>query len=248
MGVFAAVLMAAFLVRAEATPDQLFHRANEAYDRGDFAQALAGYQELLNQGHVSAEVLFNTANAHFRSGAIGPAVLHYRRAWMLAPRDADVLANLQLAQQRTGAYLPPVTMLDRAGQEFSRREWRLALSASYWILIALGAVAVVTPAYRRFLKPVLLGAGAVLLVTGAGWWWWRSWEQRGEAVVLTGNQTALYEPREGATPFFSVPEGSIVHFEDTFDAWVKVRAGQQAGWLPKSGVDRVYSWILPPNP
>jgi len=228
---------------SNTTEAVLFERANQAYDRGDYTEALNHYGELFNRGYVSVETLYNAANSTFRGGTAGDAVLLYRRAWYLNPRDADVLANMQLALQRTGALQPSLNILDHAAQELSHREWNFVLRISYWLVIIIFALIVWLPSMRRFLKPLAVTSCGIAMISLAGWLYWYRWQSSGEAVVIAAKQTALYEPRDRATPFFSVPEGSIVYVEETFDAWVKIRAGQNAGWLPKSSVVPVYPLI-----
>jgi len=219
-----------------------FEAANAAYDRGDFPAALADYRGLIAEGHTSAEIWFNAANALFRGGSTGEAVLYYRRAWFMDPRDADIRANMQLAQQRAGALTIPPTLWDRAGQELSRPEWFLLFRIAYWIAIGSAAGAILFRSLRPLLKVVALAAGLAAAAGLGGWLYWRYWLNQREAVVIAAKQTALYEPREKATPFFATPEGSLVRIEETFDSWVKVRSGPNAGWLPRQAVERVYPW------
>lgn len=226
------------------TPESvLFERAGHAYDRGDYTEALRQYQELFNRGYYTVETLYNAANASFRQGSVGNAVLLYRRAWYMNPRDADVQANMQLALQRTGAIQPHISFIDHAARELSHREWSNALRLAYWTLLATLAIMVLFPPSRRFFKPVALASGFVAMISLGGWYYWYRWQLSGEAVVVSPKQTALYEPREKATPFFAVAEGSIVYIEEAFDSWIKIRSGQNAGWLPKTAASPVYPWI-----
>jgi len=246
----AAALLPASWVLADisnTTGSVVFERANQAYDRGDYAEALRQYQELFNRDYFSVETLYNAANAAFRSGSPGEAILLYRRAWYLNPRDADVHANMQLAMQRTGALQPSVNIIDHAARELSHREWNAVLRISYWLVIITFALIVLLPASRRYLKPVAIITSGIAAISLAGWLYWYRWQVSGEAVVMVAKQTALYEPRDKATPFFAVPEGSVVQIEEAFDSWVKVRAGRNAGWLPKTSVTRVYPWIRVPE-
>lgn len=241
---FAALLAAMPAARAASdTADvAIFTTANAAYDRGDFAEALRHYQELARRQPASAEAWYNGANAAFRAGEIGEAVLFYRRAWYLNPRDADVRANLQLAQQRTGALVPAERLIDHAARELSHREWTTLFRAAYWIAILAAALVILLPRARRFTRPVLLVSALVALIALAGWFYWCAWMNEPEVVMLEARQTALYEPREGATPFFAVPEGSILPVEDRFDRWVKVRSADKSGWIPAASVSQVYAW------
>ena len=92
------LLVLAATLHASPAPDQLFARAAQAYDAGQFPQAAAAYDSLIQQGYHSAEIYFNLGNAHFRSGDIGHAIWSYRAAQQLAPRDPDITANLTVAR------------------------------------------------------------------------------------------------------------------------------------------------------
>lgn len=240
------ILAAPSALRAQ-TPDPgtRFAEANMAYDAGRYEDALSVYRELIGRGFAHTPVLYNAANAAFRQGSVGEAVLYYRRAWFTSPRDADIRANLQLAQQRTGALAPEAGMLIRAAEELSSREWGMLASIAFWVLIVATGLMAWSREAVRFARPVATAAGIVLLVSLGGWWHWYRWQGGGEAVVVRPDQTALYEPRESSTPFFALPEGSIVVVEDRFDAWVKVSSGGNAGWLPAATVTTVIPWFSP---
>jgi len=225
-----------------ADPDQSFASANQAYDQGDFTSALDQYRKLIDLGYANVETFYNAANAAFRNGSPGLAVLYYRRAWYLSPRDADVLANLELAQERTGALKPSVSIWEQAARELSHHEWTRVMRSSYWFALLATALALFVPVTRRVAKPLAVVSAVAALVGFGGWFYWKTWSNRGEAVIIAAKQTALYEPREKATPFFAVPEGSIVYIEDSFHSWVKIEAGQNAGWLPKNAIELVYPW------
>lgn len=227
-------------------PDEVFHQANQAHDAGDFEKAEQLYLKLVESGNGTVEVFYNAANTAFRQGKIGQAVLMYRRGWHQRPRDADVRANLQLTQQRNGALAPPRNIQDRFFQELSHREWSILLTAAYWLTVAAIALAVFLPITRRFTKPMIVFFGIILLTSLGGWFYWDQWQDGGEGVVIEDKQTALYEPREASTPFFSLPEGSIVIIEETFDDWAKVRISKDAGWIPLKAVKRVFPWKTGP--
>ncbi len=226
----------------QVEPAALFEKAQAAYVEADYAAAERAYRTLIAQGHSTSEVWYNLGNTLFHGGRLGEAVLNYRRAWLLAPRDADSLANLHLAAQRTGATLPTPGWWSRYAHEASASEWRFIMLAGYWVLLVAALVAVLAPALRRFAKPVITAAALAVGLGAAGWSYWRTWHRQPEAVVLHGEQTARYEPRASATPYFSLPEASIVRIEDTFDAWMKVAAAGKSGWIKRSAVEPVYPW------
>ena len=56
--------------------------ADSAYVRGDFAQAVELYEQLLTEGE-SAEVYYNLGNSYFKLDNMGKSILNYERALLL---------------------------------------------------------------------------------------------------------------------------------------------------------------------
>ena len=79
--------------------DELWQRANTAYNSGDYAQAETCYTRILEQGLYSASLYYNLANAHFKQNELGKALLYYNRALRLRPNDEDIRHNLEYAKQ-----------------------------------------------------------------------------------------------------------------------------------------------------
>ena len=85
----------------EASPEQLWDRANTAYVNGDYHAAAEIYEGILAQGLSSVKLYYNLANAYFKEGQLGKSILFYRRALRLAPGSDDIRYNLSVAEART---------------------------------------------------------------------------------------------------------------------------------------------------
>ena len=79
--------------------DETWRRGNEAYLHGDYAAAVAAYEEVDRQGVASADLAFNLGDAYFRKGAIGPAIWSFERALALDSGDEDARYNLDKARK-----------------------------------------------------------------------------------------------------------------------------------------------------
>ena len=125
----------------ETSAGELMARANERYERGEYAEAAQQYEDLVTRGFGDAAVYYNLGNAYLESGDLGRAILNHLRARELAPRDSDIRTNLDLARDMT---------VDRIAAE----RGSLIESVSF-----LG---------RRWATPSELGTGSLLLgvVTG----------------------------------------------------------------------------------
>lgn len=85
-------LLAPVTVAADPAAD--FQRANGLYEEARYADALAAYQALIDQGHGTAAVLANAGTAAWRAGEVGRAVVLYEHALRLDPGNDRAAYNL----------------------------------------------------------------------------------------------------------------------------------------------------------
>lgn len=84
-----------------------FDSANAAYARGEYMEAQAGYETIL-QDRIHFESEFNLGNAFFKQNALGSAILHFERARQLDPNHDDLESNLTLANSRIQDRIEPI--------------------------------------------------------------------------------------------------------------------------------------------
>lgn len=80
--------------------NSLFQQGNEAYEKGNYLQALTHYEQALKKGGKSGKLHYNLGSAYFRLGRIGEAIFHFRKAKDYLPRNPDVSFNLQYARKK----------------------------------------------------------------------------------------------------------------------------------------------------
>ena len=78
---------------------ELWEKANAFYATEEYDKAISAYEQILEEGQVSAKLYFNLGNAYYKAGDINKAILNYERAKLLAPQDEDIQFNLNLANQ-----------------------------------------------------------------------------------------------------------------------------------------------------
>lgn len=242
---FVLALSTAALARGEATRlEEAWHRGNEAYLRGDYAGAVAAYEQLQHQGLASADLEFNLGNAYFRKGAIGPAIWAFERALALDPGDEDARYNAEQARK-----LATARAHDKIEGEDREPVWirvvtALGPSTETWLFVALylgffGALALAlrAPAEAR---PVRGAAAAVL----------------GAAALLAG---ALLFGRAQLekVPFgivlpdaLAVKEGADLNYRTSFDvhAGLRVRIVEQDGdWVRIRLANGLEGWVRAPD-
>ena len=101
--VLLAVLFACIpsLVHAESL-DTIFHDANAAFARGEYADAEKRYRTLIDAGIRDADVYMNLGLACARAGELGRAVLAFEQSLRLRPGDAEANEALSLARAAIG--------------------------------------------------------------------------------------------------------------------------------------------------
>lgn len=229
-----------------ADADALLRRGNEAYEAGDYARAVASYEEALGGGRTSAALYYNLGNAYFKLGEFGEAILSYRRAARVSPRDADVRENLAVARARRADSMPDVGLSPlEALRELVNRS--VPLDALLWVGDGLlyGACAAATlllagrggAGSRRAVAVLAPAAVFALALYGLET---HVRAEHPEAVVIAAQTEARSGPGEEYTAEFTLHEGAELRVEEEREGWVAVRAGAELhGWIPGADIGRV---------
>ncbi len=240
-----------------ATPLQLFSHpadslmalANEAYIRENYAEAIALYSEIADEGWSSRALYYNLGNAWFKEGRPGKAILNYERALRISPRDEAVLHNLDLAQEQIADRIVVVP-------QFFLHEWRDRIagwhSADGWavmslVLMTLSALSLALYFLSR--KPWLriLGMGmaftfllCVAITSLAASYQHRQSQEQNEAIILDARVVARSSPGERGIDLFVVHEGTKAEILNELMGWVEIRlANGNVGWVRDSSLELI---------
>lgn len=225
---------------ASATED-LFMKAQAAYDDGRYAEAVMLYDRMVDNGIENVEVHYNLANASFKDGDLPKAVWHYRKAWYTAPRDPDIRANLHFALNAAGAVDPITGLPGRIFSTLSAPEWIAAAIAAYLWLTFMLILAVLWRSMRASLLKLSLIPAVLLLFALAGWRHWNQFEKYPEAVIVKTGTTALYGPVAGMTAHFDVPFAALVRQRGSDPkGWIEIEYDGKTGWIKTSNMLILY--------
>ena len=223
--------------------EEAFFRANEAYRKGLFKEAVAGYSQVISLGHDGPGIQYNLGNAYFRTNQLGRAILAYERAHIDIPRDADLNFNLAHARDQVMDAIPPSKgFFDMAFfwlPSFSLVEvfWCFALlNPAFW------AALIIRLFYRsEWLFYVLLLLLTLWLLTALSLGMkWAQIHNDDRAVILQKEVAVLAGPHEGDTLLFKLHEGSMVAQEREEGAWRLIRLpDKKRGWLRSEAVERI---------
>ena len=226
---------------AEASPEQLWDRANTAYINGDFHAAAEFYEQILARGLSSMKLYYNLANACFKEGRLGKSILFYHRALRLAPGNDDIRYNLSVAEARTKDNIEDIP-------EFFfvtwMREARHTMSCTAWSILSLVLLACALALFLVYLLAQRLSLrkagfyGTVVAVLLCMLTTWFALGERREmlddtsAVVMTASTAVKSSPDKSSTDLFVLHEGTVVTITNRLDDWCEVViADGKKGWL-----------------
>ena len=215
--------------------------ADSAYIRGQYQQAISGYEELLKQG-ASSDLYYNLGNAYYRTENISEAVLNYERALLLSPGDRDIRFNLQIARSKTFDKIVPES-------EMFFVTWYRSLvsmmSVDGWARTALVALAltIILLLVYLFSEKIWLrktgffgGVALLVLFMVANIFAWQQKQEllhRKGAIIFAPAVTVKSTPAANGTDLFILHEGTKVDITDgSMKDWKEIRiADGKEGWI-----------------
>ena len=245
-----AVLVVGNASAQESSATGLMDRANERYERGEYAEAAQQYEALIDRGYSDATLYLNLGNSYFESEDLGRAILSYLRARELSPRDMDIRHNLELAR---GMTVDRITAeRDSLIESVSHfvRTWVTpgelgAAALLLWISSGTAICALVTwrafP-FRRVVRAVTAMATVatvmsfVLVVTVV---YTNPYANTG--VVTTAAIEVVSGPGSQYATEFSLHSGAQVRVTDSRHGWLRIAlaGGELQGWVPSHAVEVV---------
>ena len=235
-------------VAAEDSAVALYNRAGEAYEREQYEEAVALYEEITKMGIRDGRVYYNLGNAYFKAGDLGKAILSYERARRLLPRDEDVQANLRFVRLLKVDKEPPVEhnavvrFALNLYDAFRINELTRTVSGLY-MLIMLSMIGWIFYGrrFRSTFVTVLIVLGVALVPIGGALAFKIHAEAFvKEAIAMADAVDARSGPGAEHTKIFTIHEGTKVIVERGEEDWalVRLRSGI-GGWIERKGIEEI---------
>ncbi len=224
-------------------------KANTAYINGNYAEAIALYNSIEEQGLSSDLFYFNLGNAHYKNNDIARAILYYQKALLLSPSDEDIKYNLSVAQGQIRDQIEEIP-------EFFLRRWNRAISRSLsstgWSILSLISLVVLLSALLVFLlsRPIAWRKiGFSVGVVAAVVLWFstiyalssrRELLEHNTAVIMSQSISIKSSPDRSATDLFMLHSGTTVKIGREIEGWYEiVIADGKKGWIESRRVEKI---------
>ena len=221
--------------------------ADSAYVRGDYAQAIALYEELLEEGE-SSEVYYNLGNSYFKADNIGKSIVNYERALLLNPGNSDIRANLDIARSKTQDNLvstPDIffmVWISSLVNMMSVKKWAYCGIFSFILfLIALG-IFLFTLSERTkkisFICAILL-LFISLIANLSAYSQKKRLINRNDAIVMLPSVVVHSTPSETGTSLFILHEGTKLTIKDnSMQEWKEIELSDgKVGWISVDAIE-----------
>ncbi len=232
------------------SPELLFQQANQAYQEGDFAQALTQYKTILNAGKTSCELHYNIANTYFRLDSLGKAILHYEKAIKINPSHQKAIENLDFSNdfitQKAGIW--PDLFYNKWLRSIvgllSAWMWFLFAVIFVWLALFFGKKYVEAAAEKQqklgFYSAIsCLVLSVLFIIFGFSRYIWQADDSY--AIVTTELLQVKNGPADNSKDMFKISEGNKLQIvEVTPEGWCKIQLpdGQQ-GWMHQRDLERI---------
>ena len=215
--------------------------ADVYYSQGQYKEAAALYQQMVDSGYQSAVIYYNMGNAYYKLDDIPSALLYYEKAHKLAPADDDINFNIRFANLKT------TDKIDEAPQFFLANWWQAfilsfsvsTLSVLSILLVLLGSgilivyffttsVAIKKSSFYSSVTLFLLGAILIFMAVMQVDYF----SSHRQAIVFSSAATVKSGPVDKSNTLFVIHDGTKVNVLDNSNGWIKIRlANGNEGWI-----------------
>jgi tetratricopeptide (TPR) repeat protein len=244
----ALLFLCAFSLHAKGPQDD-FVKANEYYKKADYENAVKTYEQILKEGHTSAEIYFNLGNSYYKMGNTAKSILNYERALKLNPDDEDVNFNLRIAQLKVADKIEPLPeifymrWLKSLTASLPLSTWSILFLACFWLLFISAAFylfsfssAAKRTAFVFILIFMLLSVSSFLIARQSH----HTERSSIDAIISSASVYVKSSPDEKGNDLFILHEGTKVNVLDELGEWKKIRiANGTVGWLKANDIAQI---------
>lgn len=241
---FIIVILISSLGMAQNT--DIFNKATEAYNKGEYEIAIANYNEILETGQHSAELYFNLGNAHYKLNQIAPSIYNYEKALLLSPNDNEIKNNLSYAQNMT---IDAIEKLPETGLAKIYKTITGIMSFDQWSYTAVIFMLLFVILYIAFYffnyatkkRIAFIGSITSLFISiisaVLAFIQFNDFNLERPAIVFANEVQIKAEPNKRSEQIFILHEGTKVNVLEELNEWNKIKIiDGKTGWVSSESI------------
>lgn len=228
------------------TIQSLKQKADDAYSKGKYQDAIESYEAALQKGK-SANLYYNLGNAYYRTDNVTRAIINYEKARLLAPGDADIIHNLEVARSKTIDNIQP-------GEKIFFKVWyediKTSMDIDTWATLSLVSLVVALLLFlvylfvknmtvRKIAFYLSVGLVIVFILGNVFASQLKDYATNSKcAVIVSPTATAKKTPTEQGADACILHEGTRADIIDALKGWYEIRlADGTEGWISEKDVE-----------
>jgi len=218
--------------------DQLFEKANKAYNNSDYTSAITLYDSILITGLESSELYYNLANSHYKAQDWANAIWYYEKSLKLE-KNEKTIQNLELANLKIIDRIEEIPQLfykkwfSSFISIFNTFSWQLISILIIWLTLAIKILSQFTNYKKKHFLSVMYSISLISLFAT-----YSSYQlniTKKQAIIFTSSIAVNSAPTTNSTILFSLHSGSKIEILDTIGEWINIRiANGSSGWIKES--------------
>ncbi|SHF97651.1 SH3 domain-containing protein [Flavobacterium segetis] len=226
-----------------------YEKGNALYAKGNYSEAVAAYESVLQNNQHSAELYFNLGNAYYKLNKVAPSIYYYEKALVLNPKDKESLNNLKFAHKKT---IDEIKVIPKVGFAklirdftgiFHYNTWgwfTVALSSLFLFLFIGYYFAQITVWKRTFFIGMFISVVILLITVSSAIFEKKYYDTEKPAIIFDEMTNLKREPRDGGKPLLVLHEGTKVYVKEIIGKWKKVQLTDGVeGWIESSAIREV---------
>ena len=220
--------------------DQLFEKANKAYNNSDYTSAITLYDSILTIGLESSELYYNLGNCHYKAQDWANAIWHYEKSLKLEKNDKTI-QNLELANLKIIDRIEDIPQLfykkwwSSFISIFNTFSWQLISILIIWLALTIKILSQFTNYKKEHFLSILYSLALISFFAT-----YCSYERnitKKEAIIFSSSVVVNSAPSNNSMALFSLQSGSKVLIIDNIGDWINIRiANGNEGWINHSEV------------
>ena len=219
--------------------DQLFEKANKAYNNSDYTSAIPLYDSILTIGLESSELYYNLGNCHYKAQDWANAIWHYEKSLKLEKNDKTI-QNLELANLKIIDRIEEIPQLfykkwwSSFISIFNTFSWQLISILIIWLALTIKILSQFTNYKKEHFLSILYSLALISIF--ATYSSYQGKITKKEAIIFTSSIVVNSAPTTNSTNLFSLHSGSKIEILDTIGEWINIKiANGSSGWIKESG-------------
>lgn len=248
--IYIAVLFTQILfAQSKTDAKKIFEQGNDLYQKEQFEQAAAKYEEVLDLGLVSDEVYFNLGNCYYKLNKVALSIYNFEKAKQLNPTCSSVENNLNFSQKLA---VDEFEVVPRAGLDKLVFDTTSIFHYNTWASIGVGLAFLFLMSFagyyfsnytftKRLFFSGMIFLLAVLVAVLLSASFQKKYRDSNKAAIVFETVTSLHsEPKANSPEITPIHEGAKVLIVEDVNGWNKVVLpnGVQ-GWLPKTALRKI---------